>query len=765
MRWDRKDLWAYGIYLLLTLVFFFRFLDGAESLGFKDLSRYFYPLRYLMVEQVRAGIWPLWNPYIFCGMPLLATLQIGFFYPLTILHYILPFDLAFNYFTILHYFLAACFTYQLLRHFKHSYSGSFLAGLIFAFSGYLVSMSSMNTSLASVIWLPLVILWWDRLLGIMGMKREERGGEGNPKKIPTSPYFSLLSLIILLSLMLLGGEPTIIYVTGWVLLFYALIFYKDRFKNIAVLALTFLVVTLLVSAQLFPFLELLQQSDRAQLASFEFISMRSFPPREVMNFLLPFFYGNQLRAGSYSEILLGENLQDWLPSPYLGFFALFFASWAVVVKPDRRKLFFAGAAGVSLILAFGKYTPLFFLLYKVIPGVSLIRYPVKYLFLASFSLAYLAGAGFEELLKRVAEGKISKLLLSLIALLSILGVVNIILQFFREPLFAWLRGLYPKGLPGFFVEELRLIFDFNLGSLLNLWGFILASALLLFLSARKMISQRIILICFVLLIFTDLAAVNIPLCRPVSPEVYHQVTPNMEIMLKSQGLFRHFISIRVETLNRCLYGTDFDQAMLDNKDKLAANRLIPHHLYDLSGYESIVFMPSHEFIQGFREKIDYGLLSRANVKYLAFNKPAANPRLKLLKHTRYFYDELYFYRNDLYRPRAYIEGKGTARITKYGPLEVLVEAELKNAGTLRLSDTYYPGWKAYVDGKETGILKADRIFRAVSLDPGKHLVRFVYDPLSFKLGLWVSGSTMLGLFIFGWWTLRPSSKPKADAGP
>ena len=746
MRWDRKDLWAYGIYLLLTLVFFFRFLDGAESLGFKDLSRYFYPLRYLMVEQVKAGYFPLWNPYIFCGMPLLATLQIGFFYPLTILHYILPFDLAFNYFTILHYFLAACFTYQLLRHFGHSYSGSFLAGLIFAFSGYLVSMSSMNTSLASVIWLPLVILWWDKYLG-------SRQGRLVP------------GLIILLALMLLGGEPTIIYVTGWVLLFYALIFYKDRFKNIAVLALTFLVVTLLVSAQLFPFLELLQQSDRAQLASFEFISMRSFPPREIMNFLLPFFFGNQLRAGSYSEILLGENLQDWLPSPYLGFFALFFAGWAVVVKPDRRKLFFAGAAGLSLILAFGKYTPLFFLLYKVIPGVSLIRYPVKYLFLASFSLAYLTGAGFEGLIKRVAEGKISKLLLSLVGLLVALGVVNIFSQILREPIFAWLRGLYPKDLPGFFVEELRLIFDFNLGSLLNLWCFILASALLLYLSARKMISQRIILICFVLLIFADLAAVNMPLCRPVSPEVYHQVTPNMEIMLKDKDIFRHFISLRVETLNRCLYGTDFDQAMLDNKDKLAANRLVPHHLYDLSGYESIVFMPSHEFIQGFRENIDYKLLSRSNVKYLAFNKPAANPRLKFLKHTRYFYDELYFYRDDNYKPRAYVEGGGAAKILKYSPLEVLIEADLKRSGTLRLSDTYYPGWKAFVDGRETGILRADRVFRAVSLGPGRHLVRFVYDPLSFKLGLWISGLTMLGLFIFGWWTVRSSSKPKADAGP
>jgi hypothetical protein len=61
---------------------------------------------------------------------------------------------------------------------------------------------------------------------------------------------------------------------------------------------------------------------------------------------------------------------------------------------------------------------------------------------------------------------------------------------------------------------------------------------------------------------------------------------------------------------------------------------------------------------------------------------------------------------------------------------------------LVLSDTYYPGWKAFVDGKETKIYRADYTFRGIPLSAGTHQVEFVYDPLSFKLGI---GATILGI--------------------
>jgi hypothetical protein len=73
-------------------------------------------------------------------------------------------------------------------------------------------------------------------------------------------------------------------------------------------------------------------------------------------------------------------------------------------------------------------------------------------------------------------------------------------------------------------------------------------------------------------------------------------------------------------------------------------------------------------------------------------------------------------------------------------LDLQVNAEENSL--LVLSDTYYPGWKAFVDGKETKIYRADYAFRALPLNTGTQRVEFVYDPTSFKLG---AGVTILGI--------------------
>jgi uncharacterized membrane protein YfhO len=73
---------------------------------------------------------------------------------------------------------------------------------------------------------------------------------------------------------------------------------------------------------------------------------------------------------------------------------------------------------------------------------------------------------------------------------------------------------------------------------------------------------------------------------------------------------------------------------------------------------------------------------------------------------------------------------------------------------LVLSDTYYPGWKAFVDGNPKKIYQADYAFRAVPLSAGIHKVEFVYDPVSFKLGAGVTLLGILGCIVFGWITRR-----------
>jgi uncharacterized membrane protein YfhO len=65
-----------------------------------------------------------------------------------------------------------------------------------------------------------------------------------------------------------------------------------------------------------------------------------------------------------------------------------------------------------------------------------------------------------------------------------------------------------------------------------------------------------------------------------------------------------------------------------------------------------------------------------------------------------------------------------------------------------IDDGWFPGWTATVDGRETPVLRADYLLRAVHLPPGRHLVRLVYAPLTYLLGATISLATALALLVF-----------------
>jgi hypothetical protein len=97
-----------------------------------------------------------------------------------------------------------------------------------------------------------------------------------------------------------------------------------------------------------------------------------------------------------------------------------------------------------------------------------------------------------------------------------------------------------------------------------------------------------------------------------------------------------------------------------------------------------------------------------------------------------------------------------------GPLKIISESNNRltlrvktdKNGFLVLSDTYYPGWKVYVDGEREKLYRANYTFRAVPLRAGTHRAEFVYDPLSFKLGAIITFLTIIGWFGIGWISRR-----------
>jgi len=86
-----------------------------------------------------------------------------------------------------------------------------------------------------------------------------------------------------------------------------------------------------------------------------------------------------------------------------------------------------------------------------------------------------------------------------------------------------------------------------------------------------------------------------------------------------------------------------------------------------------------------------------------------------------------------------------AKIVSYAPERVEIEAESEEAGVLVLSDSYYPGWLAQVDGAPAEILRANGLYRAVVIPAGRHQVVFEYRPSSFRHGVWLSAASALVL--------------------
>ena len=152
------------IFLFLILLYFNPVLSAFNVFVERDLSAFFIPPRYLWISLIKSFEVPLWNPYNSSGIPLLATLQPGIFYPPHIFYLFLPFNIVWNWLIILHFVFSGISVYAFLRYLRASSLASFVGGVIFMLSGYLLSVHSLLPHLLAVPWFPLVIMYFLKYL-------------------------------------------------------------------------------------------------------------------------------------------------------------------------------------------------------------------------------------------------------------------------------------------------------------------------------------------------------------------------------------------------------------------------------------------------------------------------------------------------------------------------------------------------------------------------------------------------------------------------
>ncbi|MFP3870213.1 MAG: YfhO family protein [Syntrophobacteria bacterium] len=758
----------------LNLLYFSDTLGGQVLLAERDLTTFFYPFRFLWVETIHQGHFPFWNPYIKCGVPLFATLQPAVLYPSSLAFLLLPFDLAFNWTIILHFFLAAAFTYLLMRELGASVQGSLAASLAFLFSGYLISVHNVLNTLLSVSWYPLAIFCGCRMVKRGNLRWAVAGG-------------------VSLCCMFLGGGIEIVIFTLASLILLCL--YPNLLplrapenspglrRRVGLLGLSLAVFLGLSMVQLLPFLELYHHSDRLGGVSAQEAMRWSLAPRDLAYFLIPDVYGARTGQDQY------WRFQNYLKSIYAGP-VTFILAGIYFVHQGRRGLALLVALLAALALSLGKYTPIYPILYHHVPVFASMRYPVKFLFLFVFYLCVAAGLGLDECRRRFSEKDETPhwhLYLIMTAVL-VQAVLLVVCRFYP----GWVLNLALQRW-GEFLDVAFLPKVLHNTNRVLVVG-ILALMVIFFALHRKLfrLGSPVLLLVLVL----DLFLGNRGFAIKLDAATFHAKTDIIDTLSADTDLFRFYVSPEIKDVKVTVSGSYEDHHRL-RKEFLAVDLMIEHHLFDVRGY-NVPLQPRYEklfsLVRGKSVDRIRRLLDLLNVKYVLAEGPIALPGFVPVQDGP---GTSRLYENRNYLPRAFLVHdfqvlgseeefsrafndphfdprrtvllervparlselrqepavpghEARVRVLTYENNRLVLAVDTPQSALLFMSETYYPGWKAYVDGKEEQILRANYAFRAVPVGPGSHTVELVCRPLSFRIGLSVTLATAFILLGWGW---------------
>lgn len=361
-RKRRPDLWAALFLLGFALVFYYPLVFLGRALVDYDAFVYFYPQRVFLVQSLLAGRLPLWDPYLFSGAPFLANPQTAVLYPPSWLFLFGPVYVGYTVQLVLHAFLAAFFTYLLARRaFGVMPLAALVGALAYGFGGFVVGQVGHLNQLSAAAWVPAVLLAYAEF-------RRTR-----------APYWLGLGALAL-GLQLLAGHPQETYMTLVVLGLFGVIQAPWRSaRGLVVAALGGLVLCALggavAAAQVLPTLELAPLSIRGEGVSWGDAVAGSLPSYLAVRALFPPYWVDV----PYAEYL-----------GYVGVVHIALGLLALIVARARPVLFGALLCLLGISLALGENNGFYSLVFADVPGFDTFRVPSRWLLLWQFGAAILA---------------------------------------------------------------------------------------------------------------------------------------------------------------------------------------------------------------------------------------------------------------------------------------------------------------------------------------------------------------------------------------
>ena len=789
INYKRENILIAVLFFCITVIYFAPVVFSTQTFASRDLYAFFYPRRLFAAEAIRSGILPLWNPYLASGVPFLANLQSSLFYPLSSIYYVLPFHLGFKCFIILHYYLAGLFMYLLMKHWKYGTSSSLTAGIVFMFGGYMISILDNLAFLTAAVWLPLIVLFFDRSLQ-----------KNNP--------IDLIITGILISMQILGGDASCYLLSTFIFMVAYLIYYlasendfatRKRKSVICCLPVAWIIGLGLSSIQLIPFLEFISHSTRTGGFGYETLTKWSYNPLELFQLLVPYVFGTTVPMSRWFG-------QYWLDTFYIGVFPLLLVLFCLFWSKCKLKLFLLIIICISLFMALGKYNPLFYW-FTSVPGINMLHYPVKYLFLAGFSLSILAGIGFNSLFARLKQGnQIKGFLLFLLAVNFIILSVLFTGLVMDDRLFKLFREIYPQTL-------FHKIAGVESGYLAIFRGYawfvmlFISGSLLFVFTTKGLIPVKVSKVICIAILLADLMLLGKPADPVVASSRYTKPSETVKVLKEDSSHFRIF-SLSYIPFDGFMHipNASFSKTFGTLQSFLMPNLSLIFTIDTIDEYAAILmrryynlFNPVKEFFrlekkELWQVKYCKTILNLLNVKYLISSFSLTDKDFKLVRDGK-----VKLYENRRVLPRAYVvptvrvlkddeevlraiervdfnptesvlitrgeyqkiendynkengllpnNVKGKAKILKYSLNNVEIETSGNDSSFLVLADNFYPGWKVYVNGSEKTLVRVDYNLRGVVVPQGTSRFDFIFDPVSFKIGAVLSLVTIFVIISF-----------------
>lgn len=759
------------ILFILTLLFYHRALINFNQVLYPaaDNLHSSFQEKILFSESVRTyKSLPLWNPYIFSGSPFLGNPTSGMFYPLNMIFLILPNHLAFTYMFIIDTFLIGLFTYFYTRAINIDKFGSVISSITIMFSGPIITsiypghIQNINT----FIWFPLALYFLELLIS----KRK-------------NIYIIFLSITI--SLMFLSGfvQLAVFEIISLFIYFLIRALGVHNAKQYLILScqLIFsLFVGILISAvQLLPSFEFSQLSERYAGLSYNFASDFSFHPKQVLSFVLPYFFGSPIN-GTY----WGKG-NFWELNGYIGILPLFFAIMTILFKRKKYAIIFLIMALFSLLYSFGRYSYIFPFFYDHIPKFDNFRVPSRFRYIYVFSLSVLSGIGVNFVLdqsKKIKQALYFKfylllltLIISFVFILLFLNANGSTIKLYESVV---LRNSFAVGI------NHKILYIQMRDDIIKLLLIFILFIISFILTTKNKISNKTFRYIIFILVISDLFLYGL---RFIDTKKILEIYKDNQIISKikeDKGTYRVFDM-----------GGTFIPLLEYNNIELVTG-VNPLYLKDYRDF--LWALGKHEdtsydsFFQ-INEISNPTILNLLNTKYVISNKELKIPGYfkivesnsslgySLLPNRMY-----YLYMNTNTLPRAYIIPNAVivtdnnkvlkllnknfnpkrniileknpmhptsnpssftpVELVSFRPNEIKLKTSLSQPGFLVLSEIWYPGWRATDNGHLKTIYRANYIFRSIFLEKGSHDIIFSYEPDTFKIGKYISSVSILVVF-------------------